>query len=45
MALNIIEIQKIEEYLTANGIRFLDVRVELIDHLATEYENILATFY
>ena len=39
MALNIIEIQKIGEYLTANGIRFLDVRVELINHLATEFEN------
>ena len=32
-------IQFIDKYLVKRGVKYLDVRVELIDHLASEYEE------
>ncbi len=33
------QIEEIDKYLQYLGVKFIDVRIELIDHLATEFEN------
>jgi hypothetical protein len=33
------QIEEIDKYLQILGVKFIDVRIELIDHLATEFEN------
>jgi hypothetical protein len=39
MKLNQEQIQYIDNYLQFLGVQFIDVRLELIDHLASEFEN------
>ena len=39
MELNQEQIQQINNFLNANGMYFIDVRIEMVDHIASEIEN------